>query len=230
MRKQFQNHNLFKDDLMKILITIFLILVSFIYKPQCGKMDIIILADYSASMIGNESKVISAIDDFINHLDIGINDIRVSIIMFNSTSRIIFKLTNDRNTIKIGINYLSKQKGYGTTKMEYAFMEASNIFSDESDYDTKKVLIIITDGIPDDRGKTFYVINNYIYPNQIIVCGVYIERELTDDYNDIFNIPHLSVIPQRNGEEFLNEITSGCYLKSDLEILANQLKKLNICL
>ena len=68
---------------------------------------------------------------------------KIGVIKFGTTSKVVSELTSDAEAIKAAIN--SDDYVGATTNLEAGLMDAKEGFSDK---DTKKIVIILTDGVP----------------------------------------------------------------------------------
>ena len=175
----------------------------------CGKVDVVIVADYSGSMDGSEYHVTSAIEEFVESLDVSPEGVNIAIISFHSFVYVQTPLTGDRAQLRGAVSVLRKEVATGTTKMDMALSQAKvELFSQR--LNATKIVVLITDGYPDSKESTSAEGRDLLNMG-VRLCGVYI-----GDGDD--------------GAKFLNDVTMGCYSRSTPLSLIEALKKITICL
>ena len=111
--------------------------------------DIYLALDVSGSMMSPPTKLASAKDaanEFVNALELGTSsDIRVGLIVFSSGVATLVSLTNDQNQLD---NAISQLGAGGETAMGDAIFEATQKLSAEARPDAKKVILLLSDGVP----------------------------------------------------------------------------------
>src|SRR6478735_4757059 len=126
------------------LIISFLLLL-----PGCSNLDIIILADYSGSVRGNERFVYQAISSFSQKLNISEDDIHLGVIKFSNYSEVICPLEGDRSELNSRISILRSELPSGTTNLGSAMYGAFDEFEVRGRKGYERIVIIISDGEPD---------------------------------------------------------------------------------
>lgn len=194
---------------MKRLLIMLLFISSNLYSQGCLKMDIMILFDMSASIFGNEHKIENAANIFIEGINLSNEGIRAGIVAYNSDTFGMQQLTSDKSLLFAATKYISSRKPDYSTNMSNALSVAQSELLNERS--VQKMVIIITDGDPDDRGKT-YIQAMLMQDIGILVAAIFIK---TGDSN----------------EPFLESIcTPGMYIRTSYKTLATEIMKLDICL
>ncbi len=188
-----------------------LILLLFPY-IGCNDLDVIIIADYSASIQGNEKFIHGAISAFEKKLDISEDNIHLGVIVFNVSPEVLCPLQGDPYEIKDRIALLDTYTGYSTTNLRAAFYSAFDEFGVRGrDMHYKKIIIIISDGQPDHPETTKEI------ARQVKLSGIQVFTILID--NNIAN------------SEYMKEIASdNCFYNTDYQGLIKTLGELNLCL
>lgn len=202
-----------KTVFMKKFIAIVLLSISFQGKAQsCLQLDIMIVADLSASVQGNEQFIQQAMYSFVEQFELSEEGIKIGVLTFNESPTVLSLLSDDKASVLYSIKQM--QSGSSTTNMTDAFFVAINeLLSERGRRGFRKLIVIISDGIPDQPSEV-KLISRQIQQANITVCGVLIEEGLN-----------------MKGDEFMNEVSSpDYYVKSDYKSLGDQIKKLDICL
>ncbi len=167
---------------------------------MCLNIDIVILADCSISVKGHEKYIETAINEFSNRFK-DTPTVRISIITFSDGAKIHNHL-GDSIKFKIVVD--------ATTNMTEGIRESINeLYGDYAIPSNKKLIIIISDGAVNYEAETLNIANKAKSMN-IGIAGILIKsKEATP--------------------EFMKSI-SDVYVETSYEILADQLKKLSICL
>ena len=196
---------------MKKLITIALLLLYGVTaKSQCAKIDIVIITDLSGSVGGNEYLIREALDGFIGGLELDDNGIKVGIITFNYTATLLHKLSSNKGSLLNSTEYA--RYADGGTYMENAFIKAGEELALNGRLDSKKVIIIISDGSPSSPSRALHELNNLKYMFFPTIFGILIKTGETN-------------------EPFMKSISSeGCYLETRWESLLKSLNEMNLCL
>ncbi len=198
---------------MKILL---LLLFSFTLSAQCLKLDIVVVGDLSGSVYGHEPFIGDALQTFISRFDLSEETIKIGVIVFNHNTKVLTHLTSDKDILFQVSNRISNSLADGTTDMSGALMAASNEIEQNGRPGVMKIVILITDGMPDNEDDTKQTATNLKQIMGTSIFGVYMR-----------NGPGKT----GGGDVFLESISSeNGYLESNYENLAEQLKKLDICL
>lgn len=196
------------------MIIILMIIISS-FSPRCTKIDIVLLLDISGSVEGREQFIVDATRSFVDNLNVGESEVRISIITFNSYITTICPLTADRTVLHQAIDRMAYIQAHGMTNMPLGLRQASWELTNNSRIGARRMVVIITDGMPDSRQDTIVAVDELsIY--SIGLCGVFVY----DHYDD--TIAH--------GLEFLRNITGSCFTHGNYVILSEQIKRLSICL
>ena len=178
----------------------------------CLKLDIILVADLSGSVYRYEYFVADAFDAFIDRFELSETGVKVGVIVFNDSPALLTGLTADKIKIRRAINIIRDATGTGSTNMTDTFYAVTNELVLNGRKDVKKVIIIVSDGIPNRRNTTLKTVMQLRIMYDLTVCGVWIGG------------------PDR-GQEFMQNISSEyCYAASDYKGLVKQLKRLDICI
>ena len=134
--------------------------------------DIYLALDVSGSMMSPPTKLASAKDaanEFVNALELGTSsDIRVGLIVFSSGVATLVSLTNDQNQLD---NAISQLGAGGETAMGDAIFEATQKLSAEARPDAKKVILLLSDGVP-TAGMDSLVAARTANTNDVLVFAV----------------------------------------------------------
>lgn len=196
---------------MKILI--FSLLWLFTIPPSvngCLEIDIILIGDLSGSVDGNEYFVADAFDAFIDRFELSENTIRIGSAIFDDRIFILSELTHNRDKLLAGVNFMRNNKLGGSTNMFGAAQWVNYEFSNNGRSDTRKMLIIVSDGAVNHPLGTKQSIE-ILRKNNIEICGIYIN---TNSGNEDF---------------MMNVSEPYCYVSTSYETLVMELEKLDIC-
>lgn len=178
---------------------------------NCLQMDIMIVGDFSASIHGHERFVNESFIAFANQFDLSENGIKIGIVAFNSDAVLVSPLTSKKDTLLNGINRWMDNIQIGSTNMHEGMRLAMHQFATNGQILHRKMIIIISDGLPNSVDNVL----NYaeaIKNSNIDICSVLI-------------------IAKNNNPEFMKKIsTNYCYVESSYENLIYELKKLDICM
>lgn len=178
----------------------------------CLQLDIVLIADLSGSVQGNEQFIQQAMYSFVNQFELSEEGIKIGVTTFNESPTMLSLLSDDKQSVLYSI----KQMGLGesTTNMTDAFFVAiEELMSDRGRKGYKKLIVLISDGIPDRPNET-QLISEQIQQVNVTVCGVLIDEGRNT-----------------TGDEFMRAVSSSqYYVKSDYKSLVDQIKKLDICL
>lgn len=198
-------------------ILLILILITNIHSitNKCLKLDLVLLVDISGSVEEREHFIADACQSFVDNLNLGENDINISIITFNSYTTTLSPLTANRNNLNKAIDNIRFTPAHGMTNMPMGLRQAAWELNNSSRQGVRKMVIIITDGMPDSRQDTLLAVDE-LSLFSIQLCGVFVY----DYYDD--TIAH--------GLEFLKSICGACFTHGNYVILSEQIKRLSICL
>jgi Mg-chelatase subunit ChlD len=201
---------------MRLVASIlFLLFSSFVIedkksKDGCVELDIILIADLSASVSGHEEFIHDALVEFVNRFELSENGIRIGLIRFANDASIESELTSDRIKLLNAINSI----GYpnGTTDLTDGLNTALNEFKNNGRPLVGKIAIVISDGDPDDEDSAY---NSSILLKEFestMICGIFINA--------------------KGGHSgFLELISSStCYMESSYDDLATAIQKMDVCL
>lgn len=197
---------------MKVFILTLLLSFSTWAQTGCLDADIILVADLSGSVKGQETFIADAADVFINRFDLWEHGIRIGMFVFSNETFLISHLTSDKDAL-LGATNLIRNNPLGTsTNLANAIDNAYNEYvKNGRKGETKRIMILISDGradVPD----TFYIAADRIKKDLgVIICGIYVHTFSGD----------------RDSMESVS--TSSCYVASNYEELAGILERLNIC-
>jgi len=191
---------------MKLICMIFMLLYN---SSGCLKMDIVLLGDLSGSCQGKEGFIGDAFVSIIEKLEFGEENVKLSVVTFNSWTRIHESLTGDKNeAIRAAISVKTTTANQSTV-IWLGLEEALKQLYSESSRNTRKMIVLVTDAQDDNMEQTRKMVQK-INGLGIVLVGVLIESSYTN-------------------EDFMKEICPY-YIKSDYEQLSEEIKKLNICL
>lgn len=180
------------------------------YCQGCLEMDIMIIGDYSGSIYGRQKYVADAVDAFISRFDLSERGMKIGILTFNDNSTLWSGLTTNKKKLQQTVTSLYELTPSGSTNLSTALQDAAL----ELQYGRKvpKLIVLITDGMPDnapDAEKTAREIYTFFNIN---ICGIYVNGSYGD-------------------AQWLEKIcTNSCFSRSSFEYLAEQLKRMDICL
>ena len=198
---------------MKLLLIILLLLapLSTRYNNGCLEIDIMVLGDLSGSTSGKKSFVIDAIKAFSNRFELGENAIRIGVAVFDDKLVILSPLTHDKQELLNEVNNIWGYRMGGTTRMASSIGYMKEIFDETGRPNVKKMLIIISDGVANQRVLAYESIR-MLETGNIAICGVYVNTGAGD-------------------EGFMMMISNpACYVSTSYETLVDELERLDICL
>ncbi len=196
----------------KLMILIIFLLGGIGGYAQCAKIDIVLVADLSASVDGFQGYVSDALYGFVERFPLDKeNGIQISLITFGSESSVDYPLGDDKRKLIQAIFAIKSMKVNGTTNLQGAFDDVMTEFNNRGRQDALKIVIVISDGQFDypersqAKAKACKVMFNSL------IFGILIQDT--------------SVTP-----DAMEEISSpGCYLSTNYENLVTELMKLSIC-
>lgn len=136
-----------------ILLLLFLNVIQ-LKSQSCFEMDIIILCDYSGSVLGHEKVITDALDSFAHKFKLSETTIKIGLVIFSDNGYLICPLTGNDSLLHNRINFLKKINGDGSTNMVEGFQISLDEFEKNGRKDIKQIIVIISDGAPDDTEST----------------------------------------------------------------------------
>ena len=175
-------------------------------------MDIILVGDFSGSVTGYQKFITDAFSSFIEKFDLSEESTKIGIVIFSSKARTIIPLTSDKTRIANELIVLKSNIPDGTTNMTEALIHATNeIMGSNSRQGFRKMIVMFSDGSPDDRTSALETASQIKFSN-IGICGVLIMNSSLD-------------------AEYMKKISSEfCYVESSYENLITTFKELDVCL
>lgn len=195
---------------MKTLILL-LFLSLFHVQPKnigCLEMDIMVLCDLSGSVEGNEPFILEAVVGLINKTDVQEDGIRIGVMGFSNTPFTIAAISGNKKELLKTINefdWSSRDNTYMAQALQVSYIDLLK----DRQY-VNKMIIIISDGLPSDRGETLSTIKQLNDIN-VGICGVLIKDQDSD-------------------ASFMMAISGACYVETSWENLATELAKMDVCL
>ena len=191
---------------MKMLL---ISLFAFLFNPGCKDVDIMLLADYSQSISGHEKWITNAMFSFVDHVDMNNGDVQIGSIAFNNDAEITGELTAQKKKALQGIEYMGNKVGMGVTNLSDALYKAVNEFSERGKEGRRKIVILISDGRPDNE------------QNVLVIA----------EQMRLMNVEIYTILVEANGSspQFMQDISTK-YYQSDYEGLAAAINNINLCL
>lgn len=184
-------------------------------RVSCLQLDIVIVADFSSSVQGYEGYIFKAIHDFADSFQMDDEEVRIGVVAFNTEAYVPLQITGRRKDLDA---FLTENNLFctGTTNMDAglrtAYEQLGIAYEGLADRsDSKKIIILISDGEADSPDKTFLVAND------IKNGGV-----------DIWGI--LIASPSARPAEMRLYSSPNKFVSTDYERLGEELNKLNFCL
>ncbi len=178
---------------------------------DCTKFDLIVICDYSASLRNKEREISSAVDGFSKSLIIGEEDTKFGIIVFSDFSQVFCPLTTDKALIEDNVRLLHTQSVMSSTFLAPALLDAYNEFTTSGRPDTKKIIVLISDGWPHDGSQALDVATQLKMLN-VEIFTLLVEGETID-------------------ERYMKQIASpNAYFSTNFESLLHTLQNINFCL
>ena len=185
---------------MKLLYILLLLMCNVtITDPQCLKLDLVLLVDVSGSVQGHEYFINNAVKEFITKFKN--TDVNIGMITFADNAKIEFHL-GDAPIYTITTS--------GTTDLSDAIdLGVVELFSDRARNGYRKMLLIISDGSPND------INGSKIKAQQSKTIGIGIAGVLINAAD--------------SHPDYMKEI-SDVYVETNFELLSEELLKLNLCI
>lgn len=173
-------------------------------------MDIMILADMSGSVQFYQDFVSEATQAFINRFELSDNGVRIGLVTFSTDAVLVSEVSTNKALLINQAKGITNKEAIGYTNLSSALQIAAvELMNNRA---SPKMIIVITDGNPDDINKSRMIAQGLRDLNQITVCGVLVNNSIAKG-------------------NFLNELcTHGCYTETNYSALASELEKMNICL
>lgn len=194
---------------MKALLIVLLFSSSFVH-AQCLDLDIMIVADYSGSVQGQEQSVVSAIEGFASGFSLDADGVNLGIVIFNNRAELAAALTGDVREILVQTSLLRAAEATGSTYLEKGLTLAATELLSNGRPGYRRLVIVISDG------DVTLVDDTLLAAQQLQLLGIGICAVLIRNSNA--------------KPELLRRISNGCYAESDYNNLADELKKLDLCL
>jgi|SRR5690606_2347657 len=194
-----------------LLLTLLLAIATIGYSQNtsCLQVDIMLVGDYSGSVDGQQEHIADAMDAFVSRFGLSEMAVKIGIVTFNSSVTLHSGLTTNKAKLNAAIQNIREGIPSGTTGLDAALYVAG----EELLYGRKvpKLLVLITDGAPDNKTTAASVAKEIKVFGNITICGILVTNYTSD-------------------AEWLESIcTDGCYSQSSYEALAEELKQLDIC-
>lgn len=182
--------------------------------PGCAQMDILLVGDFSSSVIHHENFIVKACQAFINQFELSERGIKMGIIRFNEQPELLSPLTSNRDQLNSALQKMYRTAS-GSTNIDSALMAASDeIFSNRKRNGINKIIILISDGDP-DSGEV-YKMGSVLRAKKLHDQGV--------------SICSILVLAYKYDRDYMKMISNGCYSEAHYQTLAEELKKLDLCL
>lgn len=214
-----------------ILISICIVCSSFKEREKpigCLKVDIMILADQSASVSGKEQFIHDAVYTFIDKFELSEEGIRIGLITFRNNAKLESHLSYYKDSLKIANNAINLKSAQGSTNLSDALILATQEFIDNGRQGVIKMIILITDGEPDNEEEATQYANLFKSMPGTMIWGIFVKFEY--NLKNIGSMYKLNFI-YTDGSDYLKSISSpNCFIDTDYNNLVEQVKKLDICL
>lgn len=149
-------------------------------KANQDNAEIILLLDDSSSMstqcensITRKKKVIDSAVNLVNSIYKNTNTIKMGIVKFSSGASAIQSLTEDKNAILNTLNKEGTIAPGGSTDLAAGIRTAKSSFSKDA---KNKIIVILTDGVPNDVGSAKNELNSLktsdIYSISMLISGM----------------------------------------------------------
>lgn len=179
-------------------MTTLLLIISLLCQP----LDIIVIGDMSGSVQGHEGFVRDAFHQFI-YQPVGN---KVGFIRFGNSAELVHHLSDDGNSLLQSLLLIDKADG--TTNLSDALYMAIDEFTANGRRSARKMVIIISDGRPDNP----------------------IEPPVLTDMMKLDEIDVFCVVINSDNANFQYMETLGISFQTDYHTLIQTLKEINFCL
>jgi len=178
----------------------------------CLQLDIVMVSDFSGSVVGHDHFIKKALSTFVNRFDLYEDGVMISVIRFSTKTVVISPLTDNRDSLLARINRIPNAKVYGNTQMLLALNRARMELASNGREGVSKMIILISDGDPNDPKDVMQFATHLKDVRDITICGILINGSQAQD-------------------KYMRNISSPpCYVATNFESLADQLEVLDICM
>lgn len=163
-------------------------------EPVCSViMDLVIVIDESGSILNKEFDIIrSFINSIVDSYELGADKIQIGVVGFAEKSKIISKLSYNKNNIKTKVNAIDQAKGNTCIQcgLETARIMLENIPKARKNLNPTQVIILMSDGEankPVKNDSNYYKNTNcYSYDCPLDICKT-IDGHLSRSCKDMCN-------------------------------------------
>lgn len=184
-------------------------------KQSCLQLDIVLVGDLSGSVSGHEGEISQAFTAFVDRFTLSDIGIRIGLVTFSDAAVIISPLSSNKSLLKQKIQEFPYASG--TTNLLGALEASYNVLEDTNGIlkrDVPKLIIIVTDGVPDDPVKAAVLAEQLQRILNIGICGILVEHSSSSgNYLDSITSPFCKSISTQN-----------------YEMLIETMKQMDICL
>lgn len=201
---------------MKYLLIILLFLPLPIFS-QCMNQDIVVMVDVSSSVMSYQQDMENGVRAIVDKFEIKFDKVNFGFVEFGSEAIITLPLISDEELIYDYIDHISKSNKLGSTNMSDALRISHDMLNNSERVMNDKVLIIVSDGEPDNVYLAQYFAQN-IKQNvpPIKICSIII-KPIRDKYDG-------------TRVSFLRRIASDmCFTVTDFNKIVEDINKLNFC-
>ncbi|MCF7831561.1 MAG: VWA domain-containing protein [Candidatus Pacebacteria bacterium] len=196
-------------------------------ETPCLYADIVIVSDFSGSMNGDESFVVSAVDQLISGIPPEQNKIRFGLVSFVDVLHLEMLLTHRYDSLQKIVDWYFKRKAKSfETNLAPALSIAGALFRDSiSYYPRNRIIIIITDGVLNDEYQALAMANTISEKFGITICAI------SPSLGDNLQIGPISPKPfSEVRHDVLFKLSGGNYFFNDVETLKEGIRKRGLCL
>jgi len=179
------------------------------YSQDCLKADIILIADMSGSVRGNEPFMADALDAFVDRFSLA-GDVRFGMIVFGDGINNHLPLTTDRKALKEQTKRVRNSQAWSKQTNLYIALNLARKDFMEHSYGSKRIIILISDGHVNNASFSFDRAWELRQQLQVIICGILINNSMAKS-------------------DYMKSI-SDIYVSTSFESLAQKLKNLEYCL
>jgi len=169
-------------------------------KQSCLQLDIVLVGDLSGSVSGHEGEISQAFIAFIDRFTLSDMGVRVGIVTFSDAAVIISPLSTNKPLLKQKI--LEFPYASGTTNLLGALEASFNVLQDTDGIlvrDVPKLIIIVTDGVPDDPARAAALSEQMQRILNIGICGILVQHSSSSgNYLDSITSPFCRSISTQN--------------------------------
>lgn len=179
---------------------------------ECLQLDIMMIADFSGSLQGKERIMVNGIRQFSRKFTLTNDGVRIGLISFSDAAILRTTYTGDSTVLNNYIDNLEYVQADGSTHVGLALEMTMDQIVRYGRQDVKKIVVIVTDGIPNDKEKALQM-GELLKMNNVVIGGVMVIGMYGYD------------------EHFLRNLTTkDFYYETDFANLVTTLKNMNICL